>query len=113
MANACRWRSAGLNLRRPSPGAAPGGDKHAPAIRGGHEAHCQLVFAGFDSLQLLSRTVCRPFDAGRDGFVIAEGAGVSGGYIKVPLYKEPDFLQHGFFAGRWPVKEMGLTPKLQ
>ena len=32
-----------------------------------------------------------------------------GGYIKVPLYGEPVFQNHGFFAGRWPVKEMGLT----
>ena len=32
-----------------------------------------------------------------------------GGYIKVPLYGEPVFQQHSFFAGRWPVKEMGLT----
>ncbi len=34
---------------------------------------------------------------------------MSGGYIKVPLYGEPVFQNHGFFAGRWPVKEMGLT----
>jgi perosamine synthetase len=27
----------------------------------------------------------------------------------VPLYGEPVFQNHGFFAGRWPVKEMGLT----
>lgn len=39
----------------------------------------------------------------------AEGASVRGGYIKVPLYGEPVFQNHGFFAGRWPVKEMGLT----
>lgn len=39
----------------------------------------------------------------------AEGASVRGGYIKVPLYGEPVFQSHGFFAGRWPVKEMGLT----
>jgi len=39
----------------------------------------------------------------------AEGASVSGGYIKVPLYGEAVFQNHGFFAGRWPVKEMGLT----
>ena len=32
-----------------------------------------------------------------------------GGYIKVPLYGEPVFQKHGFFAGRWPVKEMGFT----
>ena len=27
----------------------------------------------------------------------------------MPLYGEPVFQQHGFFAGRWPVKEFGLT----
>lgn len=32
-----------------------------------------------------------------------------GGYIGKPLYREPVFQSHGFFAGRWPVKEMGLT----
>jgi perosamine synthetase len=41
--------------------------------------------------------------------LLAEGASVRGGYIKVPLYGEPVFQEHGFFAGRWPVKEMGLT----
>jgi len=49
---------------------------------------------------------------GRSEFVkalLAEGASVRGGYIKVPLYGEPVFQNHGFFAGRWPVKEMGLT----
>jgi perosamine synthetase len=27
----------------------------------------------------------------------------------VPLYGNPVFQKHAFFAGRWPVKEMGLT----
>ena len=52
------------------------------------------------------------YRCGRTEFVkalLAEGAPVSGGYIKVPLYGEPVFQNHGFFAGRWPVKEMGLT----
>ena len=52
------------------------------------------------------------FRCGRSEFtkaLLAEGAPVSGGYIKVPLYGEPVFQKHGFFAGRWPVKEMGLT----
>lgn len=39
----------------------------------------------------------------------AEGAPVSAGYIPVPLYGNPVFQEHAFFAGRWPVKEMGLT----
>jgi len=52
------------------------------------------------------------FRCGRSEFtkaLAAEGAPVSGGYIKVPLYGEPVFQNHGFFAGRWPVKELGLT----
>jgi dTDP-4-amino-4,6-dideoxygalactose transaminase len=52
------------------------------------------------------------FKCSRSEFVkalLAEGASVNGGYIKVPLYGEPVFQNHGFFAGRWPVKEMGLT----
>jgi dTDP-4-amino-4,6-dideoxygalactose transaminase len=39
----------------------------------------------------------------------AEGVNASAGYIQVPLYGEPVFQEHGFFAGRWPVKEFGLT----
>ena len=39
----------------------------------------------------------------------AEGVACSAGYIPVPLHREPVFQQHGFFAGRWPVREMGLT----
>jgi dTDP-4-amino-4,6-dideoxygalactose transaminase len=38
-----------------------------------------------------------------------EGVPASAGYIGVPLYGEPVFREHGFFAGRWPVKEFGLT----
>jgi len=41
--------------------------------------------------------------------LVAEGVPASAGYIAVPLYGNPVFQQHGFFAGRWPVKEMGLT----
>ncbi len=46
------------------------------ALAGGYDALSQLVFAGFDSLQALSPTTCRPFDAGRDGLTLGEGAGV-------------------------------------
>jgi 3-oxoacyl-[acyl-carrier-protein] synthase II len=41
---------------------------------GGHDALTELVFSGFDSLQVLSRTTCRPFDTHRDGLIIGEGA---------------------------------------
>ena len=52
-------------------------------LAGGSEAaFCRLAFAGFDVMGALSTrneaptTACRPFDAGRDGFVMGEGAGV-------------------------------------
>ena len=41
---------------------------------GGYDALCQLTFAGFDSLQAMSPTPCRPFDAQRDGLSLGEGA---------------------------------------
>jgi 3-oxoacyl-[acyl-carrier-protein] synthase II len=44
------------------------------AFAGGYDALCQLVFAGFDALQALSPTTCRPFDAHRDGLGLGEGA---------------------------------------
>jgi 3-oxoacyl-[acyl-carrier-protein] synthase II len=48
---------------------------HAERVfAGGYEALNQLVFAGFDSLQALSTTQCRPFDAHRDGLALGEGA---------------------------------------
>jgi 3-oxoacyl-[acyl-carrier-protein] synthase II len=48
----------------------------AQAIAGGYDALGELVFSGFDSLQALSPTVCRPFDAHRDGLALGEGAAV-------------------------------------
>jgi 3-oxoacyl-[acyl-carrier-protein] synthase II len=45
-------------------------------LTGGYDALSQLVFAGFDSLQALSTTTCRPFDAHRDGLALGEGAAV-------------------------------------
>src|SRR5580698_3095193 len=45
-------------------------------IAGGYDALGEQVFSGFDSLQALSPTVCRPFDAHRDGLALGEGAAV-------------------------------------
>ena len=43
-------------------------------LAGGYDALSQLVFSGFDALQALSPTTCRPFDARRDGLALGEGA---------------------------------------
>lgn len=45
-------------------------------LTGGYDALSHLTFAGFDTLQVLSPTPCRPFDAGRDGLTLGEGAAV-------------------------------------
>ena len=46
------------------------------ALTGGYDALSHLVFSGFDSLQALSPTTCRPFDVARDGLALGEGAAV-------------------------------------
>jgi len=45
----------------------------------------------------------------RSQALAAEGAEASAGYIPVLLHRNPTFQNHSFFAGRWPVREFGLT----
>jgi 3-oxoacyl-[acyl-carrier-protein] synthase-1 len=45
------------------------------AVVGGADSLCGTTLYGFESLQLVSRTPCRPFDAARDGLSLGEGAG--------------------------------------
>ena len=52
------------------------------------------------------------FSCDRDKFAAAlkaEGIPAAPGYIPTVLYQMELFRQHNFFAGRWPIKEMGLT----
>jgi 3-oxoacyl-[acyl-carrier-protein] synthase II len=43
-------------------------------LAGGFDGLSELVFAGFNSLQAMSPTSCRPFSADRDGLGLGEGA---------------------------------------
>ncbi|MGB8437642.1 MAG: beta-ketoacyl synthase N-terminal-like domain-containing protein, partial [Burkholderiales bacterium] len=45
------------------------------AVVAGVDSLCGTTLHGFDSLQLVSRTACRPFDVARDGLSPGEGAG--------------------------------------
>lgn len=45
------------------------------AVVGGGDTLCLTTLYGFNSLGLVSRFPCRPYDAGRDGISLGEGAG--------------------------------------
>ena len=45
-------------------------------LTGGYDAISELVFVGFDSLQAATAEKCRPFDTGRTGLVLGEGAAI-------------------------------------
>ncbi|MDI1336858.1 MAG: DegT/DnrJ/EryC1/StrS family aminotransferase [Lacunisphaera sp.] len=52
------------------------------------------------------------FRCTRDEFVtalVAEGAHAAAGYIPKPMYAYALFQNHNFFAGRWPLRDAGLT----
>ena len=46
-------------------------------VVGGCDSLCGTTLHGFDALQLLSDSPCRPFDASRSGISIGEGAGLA------------------------------------
>jgi 3-oxoacyl-[acyl-carrier-protein] synthase II len=46
------------------------------AVAGGTDALARLTFSGFNALRLMDPEPCRPFDRGRNGMSIGEGAGV-------------------------------------
>src|SRR5439155_1292404 len=54
-------------------GLAEAGQRDA-ALVGGVDSLCLTTLYGFHSLQLVSRTPCRPFDVARDGISIGEAA---------------------------------------
>ncbi|WP_250404604.1 beta-ketoacyl-[acyl-carrier-protein] synthase family protein [Streptomyces cellostaticus] len=46
------------------------------ALVGGADVLCRKTLAGFTRLGLVAEEECRPFDAGRDGLLLGEGAGM-------------------------------------
>jgi 3-oxoacyl-[acyl-carrier-protein] synthase II len=46
------------------------------ALAGGTDALARLTFSGFNALRLMDQEPCRPFDRGRAGMNIGEGAGI-------------------------------------
>lgn len=50
--------------------------KYQRVLTGGYDAISELVFVGFDSLQAATPEKCRPFDNGRTGLVLGEGAAI-------------------------------------
>ena len=50
--------------------------RYQRVLTGGYDALSELVFVGFDSLQAATPEKCRPFDSGRTGLVLGEGAAV-------------------------------------
>ena len=83
-----------LRHQRPLPGRGVRGHPAGGCRRGGGRwrrgPHLPIGLAGFASMRALStrndepQRASRPFDAGRDGFVMAEGAGVPGRGVPGP-----------------------------
>ncbi len=48
--------------------------RYERVLTGGYDALSELVFVGFDCLQAATPEKCRPFDHGRSGMVLGEGA---------------------------------------
>lgn len=65
------------------------------AVVGGVDSLCQMTLYGFNSLQLISSSPCRPADAARDGLSIGEAAGFALLEWEKPRHFGPCLLGYG------------------
>lgn len=78
----------------------------------GVQPHAALPQDRWSCWFYLLRTVPEKLSCSAEEFAVAlraEGVPSAQGYIGMPLYKYPVFVEQNFFAGRWPIKELGLT----
>jgi 3-oxoacyl-[acyl-carrier-protein] synthase II len=75
-------------------------------LTGGYDALCELVFCGFDALLTLAPEACRPFDRGRNGLMLGEGAGFLV-LEKESLARTRGVKIHGFVAGYGHTTDTG------
>ena len=73
------------------------------AVRAGNESSYWFCIVRFDPDRF---TVDRDTLAAA---LVAEGVAGEKGYLPMPVYGYRVFQNHDFFAGRWPLKEAGLT----
>ena len=45
-------------------------------VTGGSDALCQLTYSGFNSMRVVDKNICRPFDKNRTGLSLGESAGI-------------------------------------
>ena len=80
-------------------------------IAGGTDALCKFTLNGFNSLMILDKEHCRPFDATRAGLNLGEGAG----YIVMQRYedavREPYCLLTGYANANDAYHQTGCSPE--
>ena len=81
------------------------------AIVGGTDALCKFTLNGFNSLMILDKEHCRPFDASRAGLNLGEGAGYIVLQSEKLLQKEPYCLLSGYSNVNEAFHQTGSSPE--
>ncbi|MBD9092978.1 MAG: beta-ketoacyl-[acyl-carrier-protein] synthase family protein [Bacteroides oleiciplenus] len=81
------------------------------AIVGGTDALCKFTLNGFNSLMILDKEHCRPFDASRAGLNLGEGAGYLVLQSEKSLRKEAYCLLSGYSNVNEAFHQTGSSPE--